>query len=210
VIGGLHRGLRKVSVVAGSETFDYFVPRGKQLNVVNGEMVNAGDLITTGSPVLQDILRILGTDVVLKYLVAKIQEIYRLQGVDINDRHIELIVRQMIRKVRVVDAGDSDFLIGDRVDRLHFKTVNEMLKAQGKRVAKAKPILMGLTQASLGTESFISAASFQETTRILADAAISGQIDNLYGLKENVIVGKLIPAGTGIKSFREKYLQQKQ
>jgi DNA-directed RNA polymerase subunit beta' len=155
---------------------------------------------------LQDILRILGTDVVLKYLVAKIQEIYRLQGVDINDRHIELIVRQMIRKVRVVDAGDSDFLVGDRVDRLHFKTVNELLKTQGKRVAKAKPILMGLTQASLGTESFISAASFQETTRILADAAISGQIDNLYGLKENVIVGKLIPAGTGIKSFREKYL----
>lgn len=209
VIGGLHRGLRKVSVVAGAETFDYFVPRGKQLNVVNGELVAAGDLITTGSPVLQDILRILGTDVVLKYLVAKIQEIYRLQGVDINDRHIELIVRQMIRKVRVVDAGDSDFLVGDRVDRLHFKTVNELLKSQNKRVAKAKPILMGLTQASLGTESFISAASFQETTRILADAAISGQIDNLYGLKENVIVGKLIPAGTGIKSFREKYLGSK-
>ncbi len=206
VIGGLHRGLRKVSVVSGSETFDYFVPRGKQLNVVNGEIVNAGDLITTGSPVLQDILRILGTDVVLKYLVAKIQEIYRLQGVDINDRHIELIVRQMIRKVRVTDAGESDFLVGDRIDRLHFKTVNELLKSQGKRVAKAKPILMGLTQASLGTESFISAASFQETTRILADAAISGQVDNLYGLKENVIVGKLIPAGTGIKSFREKYL----
>jgi DNA-directed RNA polymerase subunit beta' len=210
VIGGLHRGLRKVSVVSGAETFDYFVPRGKQLNVVNGELVNAGDLLTGGSPVLQDILRILGTDVVLKYLVAKIQEIYRLQGVDINDRHIELIVRQMIRKVRVVDAGDSDFLVGDRVDRLHFKTVNELLKTQGKRVAKAKPILMGLTQASLGTESFISAASFQETTRILADAAISGQIDNLYGLKENVIVGKLIPAGTGIKSFREKYLGAKQ
>lgn len=209
VIGGLHRGLRKVSVVSGSETFDYFVPRGKQLNVVNGEIVSAGDMITTGSPVLQDILRILGTDVVLKYLVAKIQEIYRLQGVDINDRHIELIVRQMIRKVRVTDAGESDFLVGDRVDRLHFKTVNEMLKSQGKRVAKAKPILMGLTQASLGTESFISAASFQETTRILADAAISGQIDYLYGLKENVIVGKLIPAGTGIKSFREKYLASK-
>lgn len=209
IIGGLHRGLRKVSVVSGSETFDYFVPRGKQLNVVNGELVNAGDLITTGSPVLQDILRILGTDIVLKYLVAKIQEIYRLQGIDINDRHIELIVRQMIRKVRITDPGDSDFLVGDRIDRLHFKTVNEMLKLHGKRVAKARPILMGLTQASLGTESFISAASFQETTRILADAAISGQVDNLYGLKENVIVGKLIPAGTGIKSFREKYLHIK-
>lgn len=206
VVGALYRGLRKISVVAGSETYDYFVPRGKQLNVATGEMVKAGDPLTIGSPVLHDILRILGTDTVLRYLVGQIQEIYRLQGVDINDRHIELIVRQMIRKVRVVESGDSDFLIGDRVDKIHFKTVNEMLKAQGKRVAKARPILMGLTQASLLTESFISAASFQETTRILAEAAVSGQVDNLYGLKENVIVGKLIPAGTGIKSFREKYL----
>jgi DNA-directed RNA polymerase subunit beta' len=206
VIGGLHRGLRKVSIVSGGETYDYFVPRGKQLNVVNGEFVSAGDQLTSGSPVLHDILRILGTDVVLRYLVSKIQEIYRLQGVDINDRHIELIVRQMIRKVRVTDPGDSDFLVGDRVDRLHFRAVNETLRAQGKKVAKAKPVLMGITQGSLGTESFISAASFQETTRILAEAAVSAQVDNLYGLKENVIVGKLIPAGTGIKSFREKYL----
>jgi DNA-directed RNA polymerase subunit beta' len=206
VIGGLHRGLRKISVVSGSETYDYFVPRGKQLTVVHGEFVNAGDQLTSGSPVLHDILRILGTDIVLKYLVAKIQEIYRLQGVDINDRHIEIIVRQMIRKVRVIDPGDSDFLIGDRVDRLHFKAVNDTLRAQNKKVARAKPVLMGLTQGSLGTDSFISAASFQETTRILTEAAVSGQVDHLYGLKENVIVGKLIPAGTGIKSFREKYL----
>lgn len=206
VVGGLYRGLRKVSIVSGSETYDYFVPRGKQLNVATGELVKAGDPLTVGSAVLHDILRILGTDTVLRYLVGQIQEIYRLQGVDINDRHIELIVRQMIRKVRIIDSGDSDFLIGDRIDKIHFKTVNEMLKSQGKKTAKAKPILMGLTQASLGTESFISAASFQETTRILAEAAVSGQVDNLYGLKENVIVGKLIPAGTGIKSFREKYL----
>ncbi|HEV2917045.1 MAG TPA: DNA-directed RNA polymerase subunit beta' [Candidatus Babeliales bacterium] len=206
VIGGLHRGLRKVSVVSGSENYDYYVPRGKQLTVVHGEMVSAGDQLTSGSPVLHDILRILGTDTVLKYLVGKIQEIYRLQGVDINDRHIEVIVRQMIRKVRITDPGDSDFLIGDRIDRLHFKAVNDTLRAQNKKTAKAKPVLMGLTQGSLGTESFISAASFQETTRILAEAAVSGQIDHLYGLKENVIVGKLIPAGTGIKSFREKYL----
>jgi DNA-directed RNA polymerase subunit beta' len=205
VIGGLHRGLRKVSVVSGSESYDYFVPRGKQLTVVHGELVSAGDQLTGGAPVLHDILRILGTDIVLKYLVGKIQEIYRLQGVDINDRHIELIVRQMIRKVRVTDPGDSDFLIGDRIDRLHFKAVNDTLRAQNKKIAKAKPVLMGLTQGSLGTESFISAASFQETTRILAEAAVSGQVDHLYGLKENVIVGKLIPAGTGIKSFREKY-----
>ncbi len=206
VIGGLHRGLRKVSVVSGAESYDYFVSRGKQLSVVDGEHVSAGDQLTTGLPVLHDILRILGPSRAQRYLVDQIQEIYRLQGVDINDRHVELIVRQMMRKVRIVDSGDSDFLIGDRIDRIHFQTVNAVLKAQGKRTAVAKPILMGITQASLGTESFISAASFQETTRILAESAISGQIDNLYGLKENVIVGKLIPAGTGIKSFRKKYL----
>jgi DNA-directed RNA polymerase subunit beta' len=168
--------------------------------------VNAGDPLTAGAPVLHDMLRILGVEKVQRYLVDQIQEIYRLQDVDINDRHIELIVRQMLRKVRIIDNGESDFLIGDRVDYVHFQSVNSALRAQGKRPAVAKPILMGLTQASLGTESFISAASFQETTRILTEAAISGQIDHLYGLKENVIVGKLIPAGTGIKSFRKKYL----
>jgi DNA-directed RNA polymerase subunit beta' len=206
VIGGLHRGLRKISVVSSTESYDYFIPRGKQLNVVNGEHVNAGDLLTTGSPVLHDMLRILGPDVVQKYLVDQIQQIYRLTGIDINDRHIELIVRQMMRKVRIIESGDSDFLIGDRIDRIHFASVNTILRAEGKKVAVAKPVLMGLTQASLGTESFISAASFQETTRILAEAAIAGQIDHLYGLKENVIVGKLIPAGTGVATFREKYL----
>jgi len=155
---------------------------------------------------MHDMLRILGPDVVQKHLVNQIQEIYRLQGIDINDKHIELIARQMLRKVRIIDPGDTDFLIGDRVDRVHFKTVNALLKAEGKRPAVAKPVLMGITQASSCSESFISAASFQETTRILAEAAISGQVDHLYGLKENVIVGKLIPAGTGIKSFRHKYL----
>jgi len=206
VFGGLQRGMRKISVVSGSESYDYLVPRGKQLNVVDGEKVNAGDLLTSGSPVLHDMLRILGPDVVQKYLVDHIQEIYRLQGIDINDRHIELVVKQMMRKVRIVDQGDTDFLIGDRVDRIHFKNVNALLHAEGKKVAVAKPILMGITTASLGTESFFSAASFQETTRILAEAAIAGQVDYLYGLKENVIVGKLIPAGTGVPSFRKKYL----
>lgn len=206
VIGGLHRGFRKVSVVSGADRHEYLVPRGKQLNVVDGEHVSAGDPLTAGAPVLHDMLRILGAEKVQRYLVDQIQEIYRLQDVDINDRHIELIVRQMLRKVRVVESGESDFLIGDRVDYVHFQSVNSALRAQGKRPATAKPMLMGLTQASLGTESFISAASFQETTRILTEAAISGQIDHLFGLKENVIVGKLIPAGTGIKSFRKKYL----
>ncbi|MFI5332501.1 MAG: DNA-directed RNA polymerase subunit beta' [Candidatus Babeliales bacterium] len=206
VFGGLHRGLRKISVVSGAESFDYFVPRGKQLNVMNGDKVSAGDQLTSGSPLLYDILRILGPETVQKYLVDQIQEIYRLQGIDISDKHIELIVRQMLRKVRIIDPGDTDFLIGDRVDRIHFKTVNALLKAEGKKAATARPMLMGITQSSLGTESFISAASFQETTRILAEAAIFGQVDHLYGLKENVIVGKLIPAGTGINSFRQKYL----
>ncbi len=206
VFGGLHRGLRKVSVVAGTESFDYFVPRGKQLNVMNGDYVQAGDMLTIGAPVLHDMLRILGPDVLQRYLVDQIQEIYRLTGVDISDKHIELIVRQMMRKVRITEPGGTDFLIGDRVDRMHFMSVNSVLRSEGKKVAVGKPILMGLTQASLSTESWISAASFQETTRILTEAAIAGQADYLYGLKENVTVGKLIPAGTGIPSFRKKYL----
>ncbi|MBN1549092.1 DNA-directed RNA polymerase subunit beta' [Candidatus Babeliales bacterium] len=206
VFGGMHRGMRKISVVSGAETYDYLIPRGKQLNVVNGDRVSAGDQLTVGQPVLHDILRILGPDKVQKYLVNQIQAIYSLQGININDRHVELIVRQMLRKVRVVDAGDTDFLIGDRVDKIHFKTVNALLKAEGKRPATAKPMLMGITMASLGTESFFSAASFQETTRILASAAVAGQVDYLYGLKENIIIGKMIPAGTGIDSFRKKFL----
>ena len=206
VFGGIHRGLRKISVVSAAETFDYLVAPGKQLNVANGDKVNPGDQLTVGTPVLHDLLRILGPDIVQRYIVDQIQEIYRLQGIDINDRHIELIARQMLRKVRIIDPGDTDFLIGDRVDRIHFKTVNALMQAERKRVAVAKPVLMGITQASLGTESFISAASFQETTRILSEAAVSGQVDHLYGLKENVIVGKLIPTGTGIPSYRQKYL----
>ena len=206
VIGGLHRGQRKLSIVSGDESFDYFVPRGKQLTVTTGDKVSAGDLLTVGDPVLSDILRILGPAALERYIVGQIQIIYRLHGVDIDDRHIEIIVRQMLRKVRILDAGDSKFLVGDRVDRIHFKQVNRLLQAEGKKVAVAKPVLLGITMASLATESVISAASFQETTRILAEAAISGQVDYLYGLKENVIIGKLIPAGTGIKSFREKYI----
>jgi DNA-directed RNA polymerase subunit beta' len=207
VFGGIYRGMRKISIVNGDEAFDYFVPRGKQINVINGDRVSAGDPLTSGTPVLHDILRILGPDVLQRYLVNQIQEIYRLQGIDINDRHIEIIVRQMMRKVRIVDPGDTDFLTGDRIDKMHFKAVNAALQPEGKRLAVAKPVLMGITLASLGTESFISAASFQETTRILSEAAIAGQVDHLYGLKENVIIGKLIPAGTGIKSFKQKYLE---
>ncbi|KKR96903.1 MAG: DNA-directed RNA polymerase subunit beta' [candidate division TM6 bacterium GW2011_GWE2_41_16] len=210
VFGGVSRGSRKISVVQGETIFDYFVPRGRQINVNHGEHVTAGDQLTAGVAVPHDILRILGPDVAQHHIVDRIQEIYRLQGVDINDRHIELIVKQMIRKVRIVDPGDTDFLIGDRVDKIHLKFVNEALMAEGKRPASARPVLMGITMASLGTESFLSAASFQETTKILAKAAVFGEVDHLYGLKENVIIGRLIPAGTGLASFRKKYLENKE
>jgi DNA-directed RNA polymerase subunit beta' len=207
VFEGLHRGYRKVSVVPqGGEPFEYLIPRDKKLIVADGEYIQSGDLLTAGVPVLHDILRISGPDVLQMYIVSQIQEIYCLQGVNINDCHIELIVKQMLKKVRIVDSGDTDFLVGDRIDRIHFRTVNSLLLKEGKTPAKAKPILMGITTASLGTESVFSAASFQETTRILSGAAVAGVVDNLYGLKENIIIGKLIPAGTGIASFRDKYL----
>ena len=206
VVGDIHRGMRTITIVSGDQSFDYSIPRGKQLNIAHGDHVQAGELITSGEPVIQDMLRIMGPDSVQHYLVDQIQEIYRLHGIDINDRHVEVIVRQMMRKVRVTESGDSDFLVGDRVDRLKFKQINALLRADGKRVAVTKPLIMGITMASLDTESMISAASFQETTRILTEAAISGQEDYLYGLKENIIIGKLIPAGTGIRSFQEKYI----
>lgn len=203
---GLQRGLRKITVSSGDISYDYLIPRGKQLNIQDNDKIIAGDSITSGTPVLHDLLRILGPNVLQRYIVDKIQGIYRLQGVDINDRHIEVIARQMMRKVRVIEAGDSDFLIGDRVDKIHFRIVNEQLQAQGKKVAIANPILTGITMASLSTESPLAAAAFQETTRILAEAAIAGETDYLYGLKENLTIGKLIPAGTGVASFRKKYL----
>jgi len=210
VVKGMVRGLRRVSVVSQEtgDSFDYFIPREKQLNVAHGDRVKAGEQLTSGAPVPQDMLRILGSAVLQKYLINQIQEIYRHQGVNINDRHIELIIRQMLRKVRITDPGDTDFLVGDRVDKIHLEEVNRALEAENRRPVKAKPVLMGITVASLGTESFISAASFQETTRILAEAAISGQVDYLYGLKENVIIGRLIPAGTGIESFRKAHLRE--
>lgn len=204
--GGLHRGHRKVNVVSGDNSFSYLIPRDKQLIVADGETVKAGDPLTNGLPVLQDVLRILGPDTLQAYIVNQIQEIYRLQGVDIDDRHIEVIVKQMMRKVRVTDLGDSEFLIGDLVDKVHFKEVNAALRSEGKKAAVARPVLMGITMASLGTESIFSAASFQETTRILSEAAVYGLTDNLYGLKENIIVGKLIPAGTGVQSFKDEHL----
>ncbi len=208
LIGPMQRGLRKVSIVGRDQTIDFTIARTKQLNVAHGDFVHAGDMLTIGAPVLHDMLAIMGIDQTQYYLVNQIQAIYRSQGININDRHFELIVRQMTRKMRIIEPGSTDFLISDRVDRIHLQYVNEALVAEGKTPAQARPMLMGITLASLGTESFISAASFQETTRILAEAAISGKVDYLDGLKENVIIGKLIPAGTGLASFRNKYLEE--
>jgi len=205
--GGVHRGQRKIMVITDeNESFEYSVPRNRHLNVEDGERVNAGDSLTFGVPNAHDILKILGPDAVQKFLVKEVQEIYTLQGVDINDKHIEVIVRQMLRKVRITDPGDTNFVVGDRVDKLYLQTVNKAMANEGKRIATSKPILMGITKASLGTESFISAASFQETTRVLTEASLVGQVDYLHGLKENIIIGKIIPAGTGVESFKRKYI----
>ncbi len=205
--GGLHRGQRRITVTTEEgEVFEYNIPRNRHLNVEDGEAVSAGEALTSGVPNVHDILRILGPDEVQRYLVKEIQLIYSLQGVDINDKHVEVIVRQMLRKVRITDPGDTRFVAGDRVDKLYLQTVNRLMIKEGKKPALAKPLLMGLTKASLGTESFLAAASFQETTRVLAEAALVGQSDYLYGLKENVVIGKLIPAGTGVSSFSRRYI----
>jgi DNA-directed RNA polymerase subunit beta' len=182
---------------------EYLIPHGKHLNVYKGDRVFAGQQLIDGPVVLQDILRVSGEKKLQEYLVNEVQEVYRLQGVSINDKHIEVIVRQMLKKVRIEDAGDTEFLIGQHVDKVRFHEENQrVLKKKGKP-ASATPLLLGITKASLSTESFISAASFQETTRVLTDAAASGKKDYLLGLKENVIMGHLIPAGTGFRTHRD-------
>jgi DNA-directed RNA polymerase subunit beta' len=181
---------------------EYSIPHGKHPNVYKGDKVAAGQQLTDGPVVLQDILRVCGDKVLQEYLVNEVQEVYRLQGVRINDKHIELIIRQMLKKVRIEDAGDTDFLATQQVDKWVFQKENNRVVKKGAKPALATPLLLGITKASLTTESFISAASFQETTRVLTDAAASGKRDELYGLKENVIVGHLIPAGTGFHTHR--------
>jgi len=182
---------------------EYIIPHGKHPNVYKGDKVYAGQQLTDGPVVLQDILRVCGDKVLQEYLVNEVQEVYRLQGVHINDKHIELIIRQMLRKVRIEDPGDTEFLPGQQVDKWKFQRENAKVIKKGLRPASATPLLLGITKSSLTTESFVSAASFQETTRILTEAASKGAKDELFGLKENVIVGHLIPAGTGFKEHRE-------
>jgi DNA-directed RNA polymerase subunit beta' len=180
----------------------YQVPRRARLRVRDGQEVAAGDQLTEGSINPHDILRIKGVQAVQLYLVREVQEVYKSQGVDIHDKHIELIVRQMMRRVNIVEPGDTELLPNDLVDVREFNEANEKVLAEGGQPATARPVLLGITKASLATNSFLSAASFQETTRVLTDAAISNKVDPLLGLKENVIIGKLIPAGTGMSRYR--------
>jgi DNA-directed RNA polymerase subunit beta' len=197
------KGKRKIIVTPEhGEPKEYLIPKGKHISVREGDFVRAGEPLMDGAANPHDILTILGEKALAKYLVDEVQEVYRLQGVRINDKHIELIVRQMLKRVRITDPGDSEFLLGEHIERYRFEEENEKLKKQGKQPASAAPLLLGITKASLSTESFISAASFQETTKVLTEAAIQGKIDRLRGLKENVIMGRLIPAGTGIDSYR--------
>jgi DNA-directed RNA polymerase subunit beta' len=197
--GEIKRGKREIVVVPnqGAERV-YEVPVGKHLRVHEGDAVRAGDRLSEGPVNPHDILRIKGPRAVQEYLLNEVQEVYRLQGVKINDKHIGVIVRQMLQKVRITDSGDSEFLEGEHVDRTVFRDQNQALIAKGRTPARSEPLLLGITKASLTTQSFISAASFQETTRVLTDAAVRGARDELVGLKENIIIGHLIPAGTGI------------
>ncbi|MEZ3505195.1 MAG: DNA-directed RNA polymerase subunit beta' [Lachnospiraceae bacterium] len=193
-------------VVSNSETGEsktYLIPFDSRIKIMEGTYVEAGDALTEGSINPHDILKIKGVRAVQDYLLQEVQRVYRLQGVEINDKHIEMIVRQMLKKIRIEDNGDSEFLPGTLVDILEFEDMNEKLIAEDKAPAEGKQVLLGITKASLATNSFLSAASFQETTKVLTEAAIKGKIDPLIGLKENVIIGKLIPAGTGMKRYRD-------
>ena len=200
------RGKQRVTIESeNGETSSYLIPKGKHINFNQGEKIKKGEYLLDGQPLPHDILRILGIEELTEYFVNQVQEVYRLQGVIINDKHIEVILRQMLKKIEIKESGDSNLLPGEIVDRIRFLNMNETLVKDGKKEAKGERVLMGITKASLQTESFISAASFQETTRVLTDAAIKGKVDKLSGLKENVIVGRLVPAGTGsIKNLWNK------
>ena len=207
--GDVSKGQRKVYVTADNGTEkEYSVPRGVHINVQEGERIRAGEPLMDGPLNPHDILAVLGEKELQAYLVNEIQEVYRLQGVAISDKHIEVIVRQMMRWVKVEDVGDTSFLLEQQVDKFRFREENEKAIANGGKPATGRPLLLGITKASLSTDSFISAASFQETTRVLTEASIQGAVDHLRGLKENVIVGRLIPAGTGMEYYRNVRLSQ--
>jgi len=204
------KGKQRVTVtpVDVGEKKDYLIPRGKHINVVDGDYIRAGEPLIGGSAIPQDILNIKGEVALAQYLVDEVQEVYRLQGVRINDKHIEVIVRQMMRRVKVRDVGDTDFIVEEQVDKIRFEEVNKEIVQKGGKPAVAEPLILGITKASLSTDSFISAASFQETTKVLTDASISGSVDHLAGLKENVIMGRLIPAGTGVRKYNDVKIKE--
>jgi len=204
---GFHKGMRVVAIKGATDTREYHIPKGKHLSVHEGDYVKAGEALMDGSINPHSILEILGPKELQRYLVDEVQKVYRLQGVSINDKHIEVIVRQMMKKVKVEDPGDTDFLVGEQVDKITFEEENRRVLEKKGKPATAKPILLGITKASLTTYSFISAASFQETTRVLTEAAINGAVDELRGLKENVIMGRLIPAGTGMNRYRDTFVK---
>ena len=192
-------------IVTNNETGEsktYLIPYGSRIKVSNGDVLEAGDELTEGSVNPHDILKIKGVRAVQDYMLREVQRVYRLQGVEINDKHIEVIVRQMLKKVRIEENNDADVLPGNSMDVLDYNDMNEKLVAEGKTPAEGKQVMLGITKASLATDSFLSAASFQETTKVLTEAAINGKVDHLIGLKENVLIGKLIPAGTGMKRYR--------
>ena len=199
------KGKQKITMTPPDvgEKKEYLIPRGKHVNVLEGDYLKAGDSLIGGPANPHDILNIQGELSLVQYLVDEVQEVYRLQGVRINDKHIEVIVRQMLKRVKIVDSGDTDFILEEHVEKLSFAKVNREVVANGGKPAVADPLLLGITKASLSTESFISAASFQETTKVLTEASIAGKVDYLKGLKENVIMGRIIPAGTGLKKYRK-------
>ena len=195
---------RLIITGANGDLHEELIPKWRHFTVFEGERVERGEVIVDGPPAPHDILRLLGVPTLANYIVNEVQDVYRLQGVKINDKHIEVIVRQMLRKVEISVPGDTKYLKGEQVDRPRILEENRRLQAQGKQPAQFESLLLGITKASLATESFISAASFQETTRVLTEASVSGKMDDLRGLKENVIVGRLIPAGTGFVYHEEQ------
>jgi DNA-directed RNA polymerase subunit beta' len=198
------KGKRKVIITPEiGENKEYLIVKGKHIAVNEGDFIKAGEPLMHGSANPHDILKVMGEKALAKYLVDEVQEVYRLQGVSINDKHIETIVRQMLRRVTIKNAGDTNFLVDDKVDKAVFRAENERVLSQGGQPATAESLLLGITKASLSTDSFISASSFQETTKVLTEAAISGKVDELVGPKENVIMGRLIPAGTGVQLYQD-------
>ncbi len=195
---------RLIITAPDGTTHEELIPKWRHVSVFEGETVEQGEVIADGPPDPHDILRLLGVNTLANYIVNEVQEVYRLQGVKINDKHIEVIIRQMLRKVKIVEPGETEFLQDEQVERPRVREENEKIIQKNGRTAKVEPILLGITKASLATESFISAASFQETTRVLTAASIGGKRDDLRGLKENVIVGRLIPAGTGFSYHQER------